>query len=408
MRNFLLSSSVFLFSASIALGDNFLQRYLPGVTQGQAIILFILVSFFNYKLIINNRFLILSVLIASVTSLFFSLGGFKNMVLLYTILGSVFLGIATFNPRLQNEIIRYSFISFPIMSLFVSLTYYLRLWTLNELTGRSSFLDNNENILAGLLVFGYCIILYKFIKFTTFSGKAKYLFFALIHLPPIIATGSRSGFLILAVASLCAIFAKISLKFRKAFIGTAVLIAFVVASIGISIQDSNSVINRFKNLSEDDRFAIWSLANNLVVNNMFTGGGFGNFNDADWRIANDLFVTRPGVKPNSIQLIAVSLHNSFLDLILIGGIWLLIPYLLIILNLFVRSFRYLFSRDIDLQVIGAFILPVVTGIFIFSFGGQGATDKSTWFQFGICYLLIWQANKVAKLKRNRMLNENRV
>jgi hypothetical protein len=267
-------------------------------------------------------------------------------------------------------------------------------------------LDNNENILAGLLVFGYCNILYKLLKLTTFSGKAKYLFFALIHLPPIIATGSRSGFLILAVASLCAIFAKIPLKFRKAFIGTAVLIAFVAASVGISIQDSDSVINRFKTLSEDDRFAIWSVANNVVVNNIFTGGGFGNFNDEDWRIANDLFVTRPGDKPNSIKLIAVSLHNSFLDLILIGGLWLLVPYLLIILNLFIKSFRYLFSKDLDLQVIGAFILPVVTGSFIFSFGGQGATDKFTWLQFGICYILIWQANKVAKLKRNMILNEN--
>lgn len=408
MKNFILFSSIFLFSVSIALGDNFLQSNLPGVTQGQAIILFMLISFFNYKLIISNRFVLLSIFIVIITTTFFIIGGFKNFILLYTILGSVLLGTATFNIKFREQIIQYSFICIPMMSLFVSMAYYLGFWTVNDYSGRSSFLSNNENILAGFLVFSYCLALYRFSLASKFKEKVKYLFFAAIHFPPVIATGSRSGFIILAVATLCVIFIRIPLKFRKVSFILGILFALFIASTGIIVQDSDSVISRFKTLSEDDRFAIWSIAKNLVVNNLFTGGGFGNFNDEDWRLANDLFVTRPGVKPNTTTFITLSFHNSFLDLIFIGGIWLLTPYLLIIFNLVFRSLKFLLSKDHDLQRLGAFILSVVTGIFIFSFGGQGATDKYTWFQFGICYLLIRQANEVAKLKRNRMLNENRV
>jgi hypothetical protein len=279
MRNFLLSFSIFLFALFNALGDNFLKQSLPGVTQGQVIILFILISFSNYKLIINSRFLLFSFIVLLVTIIFFILGGFKNMGLLYTIFGSVLLGIATFNPKLHNEIIRYSFFSFLITSAFISFAYYFGFWSVNSFTGRSSFMGNNENIIAGLLAFSYGIALFNLNKAKVFSGKFKYFLLSLFFIVPLMATGSRSGVLILVASTLATLFVRVPMRFRKIFIVTGVSIVLMGATIGISIQDSDSVFSRFKTLSEDDRFEIWSTAKNLVFNNIFTGVGFGNFND---------------------------------------------------------------------------------------------------------------------------------
>jgi O-antigen ligase len=407
MRNLILFISIFLFALFNLLGDFFLQLNLPGITQGQVASIFIIISFFNFKIVSGNRFLFLCLIVLFVTIIFFILDGFKNISLLYTILGSVLLGIAAFNVILQKEIIRYSFLSFMIVGVFGSLAYYFGFWSFNSVTMRSNFAGNNENILAGLLVFSYSISLFYYNKEKILKERLKYLFISLVHIVPLLETGSRSGFLILVISTICVLFVRIPIRFRKIFIFLSILIIAIVSTIGISIQDSDSVFSRFKNLGEDDRFAIWSVANNLILNNLLTGVGFGNFNNEDWRIANDLFFIRPGSAPNLVNFNALSLHNSFLDLILIGGIWLLIPYLLIILNLILKSMKFIFSVNKDLQKLGAFILPIVLGIFIFSFGGQGATDKYTWFQFGICYLLIWQAKSRIVKQNNRVFNENR-
>jgi O-antigen ligase len=167
-----------------------------------------------------------------------------------------------------------------------------------------------------------------------------------------------------------------------------ILIFLLLGGIDINrISFLAGFTSRLDESSEDIRFELWDLGIQLARDNFFTGVGFGNFTNIDWRnqISSNHSLGYGGFG---------STHNTFLDLIHIGGIGLLLPYLAIIGWNIKKAITLFRTKDKQLNKIGALVLSNMIGVLLFSQTAQAATDKLTWFLFAISFIWIKQSEKV--------------
>jgi O-antigen ligase len=384
---------LFLLTLGIWLSERWLNNNTPGFAQSYFIFPFIILSFLSIKFNTNDIFfkIIFCYLFVAFSSFF--LGGFEGFVLLTTITGTGLIFLSLTNNKYEN------FVKFDLMAFYIFLTsisiiaYYLGLWMIrNEqfANTRSTFMENNENTVAQQLCIGLSFIIFWAMK----SKKIilKYFLWGLsaAFVIPIISTISRTGIGLMILTLLIYAYAKFKFSLRTILAISAVF--FILIFFNPSFNFSNikylSVLTeRVDDASEDIRFELWDLGLNLAKENFFTGVGFGNFSNVDWR--NTVSST------HSLGFEGFgSTHNTFLDLIHIGGIWLLLPYLAMIGIILINGIKMINSNLETIRTSGALVLSSVIGVVLFSQTAQAAMDKLTWFLFAVCYVWINEAKKL--------------
>ena len=136
-------------------------------------------------------------------------------------------------------------------------------------------------------------------------------------------------------------------------------------------------------IDKDPRIKLRNAALNIFKDHMWLGVGLKTFWDHEWRMQNGLVT---GIK-GQVKLKEASIHNSFLDLALIGGLPLVVTFILLMFYPVVKVMRYMFHANRMVRVNAAFVLSIVTSFFIYSFFHQAIVQKHNWFIFAIIYLI---------------------
>jgi O-antigen ligase len=401
---------IFLLVFGLLISDPFLQKNFPGLTQGVLVFPFLVSSFIDYKFFRNNVFIEASAFYGSIILLLFMLSGAKSINLFSNTFGTVLFGLSVFNSKYIERIFRKSAVLVIIGCSVIAISFYLGFWDIDELTRRYTFIDHNQNTLAFLMCIGVSFIFYYYHSAKNRKIKTGYLLLIAFLVVPILSTISRTGIVLLFITIFINIYFVTGLNKKIAIVLAGILIV-LSSSLVLSLFETDlpyfqQFSERSTEAEQDSRIRLWSIGGKLANENLFTGVGFNNFYNDDWRRSVGLVNTGFDVNRGQAYDYSVSVHNSFLDLILIGGIFLLIPYVFIILNLCYNSFRLFKLPQKEPKVVGAFILSTVIGIILFSFTGQAATFKFTWYLFAVNYYFIYLYLKKDISAGSKNLNEN--
>lgn len=386
--------SLWLVAFGILFSDRWLNNNTPGLTRSYFIFPFLFLSLVNLK-ISWNEFPVKALLsYIGIASLSFIAGGFQGFILLTTITGTGLIFLSLINNNFSEMVINELMILVLLLTLLTAVAFYLGFWAFrNEIidNNRQTFMENNENIIAQQLCIGL-----SFTLFFTLYVKNKLLTIllfsaALIYIYPIVSTISRTGIFLMFIT--VALFVYVKIRNLGGFLSLITLTSMVVLFLllgGIDINRINFLdgfTSRLDDVSEDSRFELWDLGIQLAKDNFFTGIGFGNFTNEDWR---DQISSNHSLGYGGFG----STHNTFLDLIHIGGIGLLLPYLAMIGWNIKKGISLFRTKNKELNKIGALILSNMIGILLFSQTAQAATDKLTWFLFAISFIWIKRSERV--------------
>lgn len=386
---------LFLSFFGLTFSDYFITSISPGLTQSLFILPFIGFSFFYFKKEINSLFLKLIFFYILIGSIFFVLYGFRNLELLSNLIGCVLVGLPFYNYRLKYLYQKYAFNIFILFSFYFCFMFYLGFWEISNV-GRATFMKHNENYLAQILNIGLVFSLLKYIYSTTRKSSRVFLFLTIFHIIPILATVSRTGITLMLFALILLLWHKFDQKVRYILFVFFSFSILLVGTFFAQLVNKNDFLRlyfeRTSESKEDERFDLWNISYDLALNNLFTGTGFDKFYDFDWRKSVGLYYEQFDDLTNTLQTGFMSVHNSFIDLVLIGGIWLLFSFLLLIYFPIIKGIKLFYKSNYKIH--GAFILVLIFNVILFSFTGQGATQKITWFLLGICYLEIDNSKKI--------------
>lgn len=321
--------------------------------------------------------------------LLFAIYGFKNVELLSNLIGTVLVAFSFYNYRFKDLFQKYALNIYILFSLYFCFTFYFGMWETSA-AGRASIMKHNENYLAQFLNIGFSFSLIKYVLTGNKREKRKYLIGTILHVAPIIATVSRTGITLMIFTFVFILWNKFEKRARYLLVTYATLFVLIGGSVFTQLLNRNEFVKlyfeRTSEAKEDERGNLWDISIGLAKENLFTGTGFDRFYDFDWRKSVGLYFEQYDDETKSVHTGLISVHNSFIDLVLIGGIWLLIAFLLILYFPISNGTKLLFYPDYKL--IGAFVLVLMINVIAFAFTGQGATQKITWFLIGICYFEI--------------------
>jgi O-antigen ligase len=211
---------------------------------------------------------------------------------------------------------------------------------------------------------------------------------------PILATISRTGVTLFFISTFFFIWLLIKERYRLVTLFSfVVFILFGISFVEFLFKNNELLALFFERTSDsvnDERSDLWKISLSLANENLLTGVGFENFYDYNWRRSVGLFYEQYDAETGTTYSNFISVHNSFIDLVLIGGIFLLFTFL----NVIYYPIRFAITRwvngnrneeNFSLALLLSFMLSVV----LFSFTGQGATQKLTWFLIAVSYLLAY-------------------
>jgi O-antigen ligase len=321
--------------------------------------------------------------------LLFAIYGFKNVELLSNLIGTVLVSFCFYNYKLKDLFQKYAVNIYILFSLYFCFAFYFGVWETST-AGRASIMKHNENYLAQLLNIGFTFSLIKYVLSVNKREKRLYLIGTILHVAPIIATVSRTGITLMIFTFVFILWNKFDRRARYLLVVYTTLFVLVGGSVFTQLLNRNEFVKlyfeRTSEAKEDERGNLWDIGIGLAEDNLFTGTGFDRFYDYEWRKSVGLYYEQYDAETNSVQTGFMSVHNSFIDLVLIGGIWLLIAFLLILFFPISNGIKLLDNPNYKL--IGVFVLVLMINVIVFAFTGQGATQKITWFVIGICYFEI--------------------
>ena len=227
---------------------------------------------------------------------------------------------------------------------------------LNPETGDTAIINNFHGILGihrtyfGLsIAFTICIVIY-FLITETAKGKTQrnILVLILIYLLiSLLVLGSRMPSLSLALLFIILFFRFIRLSSKKTKWLVAILI-IISTGFGILLFKYSDSFNKYKRMSGDLRFEIWSVAYNLIQESLPFGYGTGDVKD----IRNNYYFEH-GM--NNLFKANLNFHNQYLETILqvgIPGIIILLLNLFIPLYLSIKHKNFLYFSFLFLIISG--------------------------------------------------------
>lgn len=350
------------------------------LSSGMFVLPFIVVSVFAISYEMKTKFLRTLILYNFLILFFFIYWGDYNLSNLSNLIGPTLLSICAFSFSYIKFYEKYLMKIFLIFILLFSVLFYFGFWDEKIYSSRYSFLDHNENYLSHLLLVGIIFTLYLNNEFR--NSTKKYLIVFFVILIPLLSTGSRTGITAAIFVIICHLLYSKSYQLFSARNIFLSLFSFA-ALIYLGISDYLNVFTeRFYQIGIDDRTGYWLDMIEIISQNPITGIGFEKFYSNEWRESVGLVYYFGTGKTY------MSVHNSFLDIFLMGGILLFICFSVIVFFPIYHCYKkFSIGRfNNDHLLISLLIVSVIS----FGLSGQIISDKFSWFLIGYCYLLIYK------------------
>ena len=392
---FIYPLALLIFCISLLLGEEYLLNNFGIATQAFLSLPVMLLSALFFKRPESKVFYTSFLLICVVFAYLLLISAFGGFLSVYRVLGNIVLGILIANPNFRKVNVTYGLRFYYWSSFFLLvITFFTGIFWSEIENGRMTAFDLNSNNCASLLVVSTIIGVLLWLKENRRDLKNLYMITSLLHVFPILSTVSRSGVVSLLFVAL---FYFVAFHGRKALFTGVMLFAMLIAVLQfISIRYIDEFEIRIGETTDDPRIAIATTAYEIFSDNLVLGVGLPNFLDERWRIRNNLVMWNPSQTSFGV----VSIHNSFLDLGLIGGLPLLALYLVIVFYPALFASMHILSQSRVIRIYSAFILSTFALVFIYSFFHQAYVHKHNWFLLGIVYLLIPEIKRAISFRND--------
>jgi O-antigen ligase/polysaccharide polymerase Wzy-like membrane protein len=388
-------------------GDNFYGNL--GIAQSYFVLPLLGIYFLNNSLVPKIKMLNVSgIAILAILTIQLILFKFSGLIEWYRTVGGVVLTMVLTalywdgkENRNQLKWIVYA-TAVPVAA------FYLGLWTIGGAGNpRSSFLQHDPNHLAQLLLYGVIGLLYLLQSVENSKNRRYFVILLILWFFPIAYTVSRTAIIIyfLIVILYVMMFYKKTRLVNFGFMIFIILFIISLSPVGLGKITDIKIIGfyeeRFSEKSES-RLNYYSHGFKLVRENFFTGVGISNFQDHDWRVRNGFY--RNVLLKNRTMSVSTSSHNGFLDIMLIGGIFLFLAFCTIIF--YPAYFIYNYSRkyvDPDMKIV-KFIIYSLTIVFVtINMTYSLYNSKLGWWGIGLSYLLISKYYLRLKYKSRKLI-----
>jgi len=302
----------------------------------------------------------------------------KTIINLSTRIFYFFLLLNIFSKYKDYEKIIYIFIIYGITNLFILLILKLIGINLNEFGDYSIYgvrytgLENDPNFLS---VNYFSIMPYAFLYYM----KKRKIFIRLIMFIYIlggiwicIGTKSNSAVFLYFLSILISLIFFININLKYIYIPLSIFLIILIlwpyiSNTGIFSRIENEFIFNKKGRSIDYRIDKWDYGLSLFKNNIL------------WGIGPELFVV---MFPHHSYL-----HNSFLDVLVEGGVLAFISLILLLLNIFICIIKNIkIGYEDRNKAILAFLLVILTGFT--SLSGAFVRSMYLWIGFNIALFLM--------------------
>jgi O-antigen ligase len=378
--------SLLLLCITMVISENVILQVIH-LTPAFLLIPFLLLSFYEFRSI-DKRFTKIMYVYFGLIVLSYLIDGLRDVVLLYNLIGTAIIALFLTN-RKYLAITSYYVPLYYLFTSFILLVipFYLGLWEVEEASRRATFLSHNQNVLSWLLNISLLCAILLSDKDSAFPYKKYLKYIFPLYILPILFTVSRTGTMIM-VLTFCLYYAKDLLSRIVALVLLSIIaILFISDSDLLNNKVFQQLNDRVNEAREDERIQLWSKGWQAFTEHPVTGIGFSNFNDVQWRYSKKLYTE--GFNDDGEYFVnTVSIHNGFIDLGLIGGIFLLITYVIINIYILYWGAYFYFKGENKYQMHSIFIISNILIALSFSYTGQGPTLKYTWFQIGLCIIQI--------------------
>lgn len=225
------------------------------------------------------------------------------------------------------------FMCFTILNL-IQILFFSALLGLNNESLEIYLLAVNYNSLGGILIVG--ILSSYILMFVNRKYSLKFWILIIISLITVLIVGSLTSIIGLLFVFIYALFYKICIVRKCAFWGVIVLILGILFSIiiftGTGVESSDIIASFVtmtgKDLSFSGRTYIWKYALDKISDNPYWGVGY--YQLSDWA---------------TCSIKAVHAHNILLDIVLCGGVCLLLVIVLCIIKTF-KKIKHVISKHV--------------------------------------------------------------
>jgi O-antigen ligase len=271
-----------------------------------------------------------------------------------------------------------------VVSAFLAAAYYLGFWREEE--GAMSFPNMNRNIVSLMLVVGAALALYlgrqgHLGSYMRWGWPLAMIVFAL----PMVMTMSRKGVIAFALVPLLYFGLTLGhIRFGRIVLALGLLAGVAstlsTESITESSEPAERLVHRFES-GDPVRESLFELAVDLIRREPLTGYGISATYSESWRVAHGFM--------NPVTGNALSVHNGFLALALMGGLPLLILYVM-----FLASTAFPLARQAsdaaganerELCALGFVLLAIIAVAFLTAGGSE--YWKFGWFLVGAAMLI---------------------
>lgn len=400
-----------IFLISFLIDDRTLASF--RVSQGILFIPVVLFYFARFRLPENkvlraNSIMILLLLLGELI-----VSRFVELRAAYAIMGGIVLVNALGNtfrtPEQRRELLYTNLVAYFVIFSIPILGYYLGFWHYlsdEDTTGRKSFMFLNANFIAFALVLDFIIGVYLLNILKTRWKRNAVIALNMLAVLPVLETVSRTNIFCLTVVLILWI---IQYQFRrnspiiKLFLGFfAVLLLLVV---GTSKLENSEVFTkgakRF-NTVENEREMFRAIGLEQFAAHPLFGVGLDNFDDYGWRISVGFSME------SDEELVSTATHNTYIDLLLIGGILLFTFYMTLVIYPTVIAVRKILSHSTGKQekALAYFVFAINFIVLVNNYTSSNYPNKQLWWTLSMSYiaLSLMELNKVAPIRKTLHAN----
>jgi hypothetical protein len=323
-----------LFIISLIPGDRFYGSY--GLAQSYFVLPLLVVYLINKRklppvILLRNTGLFMLIIITIQLILF----NFNGLTEWYRTSGGIILTFVLVTLYINDQIVIKKQVKWIMFAAaFPVVAYYLGFWYMgNAANPRATFLRHDPNHLAHLLLYGVIALCYYFQESKNKKTKRLIIIAIISFFMPLVSTYSRTAIIIFftIIVVYLYVFRHNARNLRNPII-FMIIIASIISTIALSNFITGSKIFRMFEVrfeeSEQSRLTFYTKGLTLIKENFVLGVGIKDFQNSGWRIRNGFYRTVSG--SGNVYSVSTTTHNGFIDIFLIGGVFMFISFLFLI------------------------------------------------------------------------------
>ncbi len=380
------NTSLSLFIFSLVPGDTFYGDL--GLTQSLFLIPLLLVYGLGGKYLPANKVLRnAGFVFAFVLTVHLIMALFSGLVEWYRTIGGLILAFMVVTLCARNENNRNQIKWLALAGSIPILAFYLGLWEQVGDLVRMTFLRHDPNHLGHLIIYTFIAIL----AVIQGSQKIRNVWVwpvVAVCFVPLAFTFSRTSLLAFTIV-LVFYFIVLAGNNRAGniVIGVFALLVGVITLLSNQNKIVEGITDRFSEENEA-RSNFNKSGLDIIAENFFTGVGVAKFQDPVWRVANGF--SRTQFDDGGARQVATTTHNGFLDVFLIGGVFLFGAFITIITFPAIFLFRKtkLLGTNMEVQWRKFLVYSFTTTFILINLTYSLYNSKLGWWGIAFSYVLI--------------------